>query len=141
MTSQLAFLYSANRRAVVPIEQVIFTSFNARTKARMDSMNDSAYLRWPRTQFWSESYENLWRSEEGDAPADDSTTPSTQVMPRVEKEKVVYLTADTDEELAELREDEVYIIGGIVDHNRYKVFPIPMHRIPSLTQLYTRVYV
>lgn len=41
-----------------------------------------------------------------------------QTAPR---ETVVYLTADSSEELTELKEDETYIIGGIVDHNRYKV--------------------
>jgi hypothetical protein len=35
--------------------------------------------------------------------------------------KLVYLSADAEEELETLKEDEVYIIGGIVDHNRYKV--------------------
>lgn len=34
---------------------------------------------------------------------------------------VVYLTADSEVELSELKEDETYIIGGICDHNRYKV--------------------
>lgn len=34
--------------------------------------------------------------------------------------RVVYLTADGDEELADLRDDEMYVIGGLVDHNRHK---------------------
>jgi len=33
---------------------------------------------------------------------------------------VIYLTADSDSELIELKEGETYIIGGICDHNRYK---------------------
>jgi Trm5-related predicted tRNA methylase len=37
------------------------------------------------------------------------------------KSTIVYLTADSDEELVELKETETYIIGGICDHNRYKV--------------------
>lgn len=36
------------------------------------------------------------------------------------QESVVYLTADAEEELMELKEGETYVIGGIVDRNRYK---------------------
>ncbi|EDK44166.1 hypothetical protein LELG_02345 [Lodderomyces elongisporus NRRL YB-4239] len=36
------------------------------------------------------------------------------------KDKFVYLTADTEEEVEELKPDHTYIIGGIVDRNRYK---------------------
>lgn len=35
--------------------------------------------------------------------------------------KLVYLSADAQEELTTLSEDEIYVIGGIVDRNRYKV--------------------
>ena len=35
--------------------------------------------------------------------------------------RLVYLSADADEELRTLSEDEVYILGGLVDKNRYKV--------------------
>ena len=38
-----------------------------------------------------------------------------------ETHKLVYLSADADDELETLREDEVYIIGGLVDRNRHKV--------------------
>lgn len=36
------------------------------------------------------------------------------------KNQIVYLSADAEETLTELKKDEIYIIGGIVDRNRYK---------------------
>ena len=36
------------------------------------------------------------------------------------KDKIVYLTADSENEVNELKGSEVYIIGGIVDRNRFK---------------------
>lgn len=36
------------------------------------------------------------------------------------RSQVVYLTGDSDNELQELSEDEAYIIGAMVDHNRHK---------------------
>lgn len=52
----------------------------------------------------------------------ETTTRNPEEQPlHVAQDKVVYLTADTEDELTELKPDEVYIIGGICDHNRYKV--------------------
>jgi tRNA (guanine9-N1)-methyltransferase len=38
-----------------------------------------------------------------------------------ETHTLVYLSADAEEEIETLKEDEIYIIGGIVDKNRHKV--------------------
>ena len=35
------------------------------------------------------------------------------------KDKLVYLTADSDTELEDVDPTCIYIIGGLVDHNRY----------------------
>ncbi|CAD8047757.1 unnamed protein product [Paramecium primaurelia] len=37
------------------------------------------------------------------------------------KEDLVYLTGDTEDVIDELNQEEVYIIGGLVDHNRLKL--------------------
>ncbi len=34
-----------------------------------------------------------------------------------EKEKIVFLTADSDEALNSIEEDKVYVVGGISDNN------------------------
>ena len=122
---------------------------NGRTKARMESHNNAAYKRWVGAEWWEEGYERLWlggpTSENGDVRTENATNDEAgkeaesaegaaaevgsnkrsrrkHMQPSsAEKTSVVYLTADTEDELTELKEDETYIIGGIVDHNRYKV--------------------
>ncbi|KAH7343876.1 guanine-1-methyltransferase-domain-containing protein [Rhizoctonia solani] len=46
--------------------------------------------------------------------------PLPQVRSTCARESVVYLTADAEDEILELKEGETYVIGGIVDRNRYK---------------------
>ncbi|KAG7097388.1 hypothetical protein E1B28_004738 [Marasmius oreades] len=111
LTSQLAYMYSGNRNASFPFS-LIYTSLDGRTYDRLEAMSDAAYKRWSQTEWWREGYEKLWI---GSGSAANAENPTSGV-----KEKVVYLTADSDEELAELNSEEIYIIGGIVDHNRYK---------------------
>ena len=144
LCSQLAYTYSANRQASFPFS-LIYTSLNGRTFDRLESMGDAGYKRWTNAKWWSENYSRLWENEdipqldtetvplrstdgEKEDPSVSATTSSkgTQAYPNIIrnntlKSTVVYLTADSEEELSELRPDETYIIGGICDHNRYKV--------------------
>lgn len=107
LSSQLAYTYSVNRRAPCPFEHLLYTSLDGKTLNRLESVGDAGYKRWTGVEWWTESYEKLWDPPDGRTP--------------VERGTVVYLTADSDVELTELKEGETYIIGGIVDHNRYKV--------------------
>ncbi|KAI0089254.1 guanine-1-methyltransferase-domain-containing protein [Irpex rosettiformis] len=135
LTSQLAFTYSANRKAVQPFESVVFTSLEKRTYTRLESIGDAAYRRWHDTEWWEESYERLWTGklnetaehkesvveERKEGEEEGETKTSTPISYQsAAQETVVYLTADSNDELSELREGETYIIGGICDHNRYK---------------------
>ncbi|KAJ6458636.1 guanine-1-methyltransferase-domain-containing protein [Mycena vitilis] len=101
LCSQLAYTYSANRQAQHPFK-LLFTSLDGKTLQRLESTGDASYKRWAHTEWWAEGYERLWEAD-----------------PAV-KDSIVYLTADADDELTELKPDETYVIGGICDHNRYK---------------------
>ncbi|KAI0320281.1 guanine-1-methyltransferase-domain-containing protein [Amylostereum chailletii] len=123
LCSQLAYTYSANRRSSTPFTSLLFTSLNGRTLDRLEAMNKAGYKRWSSTEWWSDNYDHLWTEEAAtEISPDKSTTndPPKATDIKVSQDSVVYLTADTSEELMELKEGETYIIGGICDHNRYK---------------------
>jgi len=54
---------------------------------------------------------------------DDEKADCSQYLSQegIGKESLVYLTADSETLLAELDPSQVYVIGGIVDHNRHKL--------------------
>jgi tRNA (guanine9-N1)-methyltransferase len=95
------------------------TSLSGQTKAKLESIGDS-HTRWEDVTWYEHGYEQLWpQTKENDA---DSSTPDNGPGSEVyERDKFVYLTADSTCELEEFKEGEIYILGGIVDHNRYKV--------------------
>jgi hypothetical protein len=140
LCSQLAYVYSVNRRSPNPFCSLLFTSLNGRTLSRLEKQNDAGYKRWTGTEWWTESYERLWKqsSEEsttgegnssGKTPSEENhakdngngSIPEQLLATPVSRDRVVYLTADSSEVLDELKEGVTYIIGGICDHNRYKV--------------------
>ena len=91
-------------------------------------MNDGAYKRWHSTEWWSDSYESLWQTSDDSTPQNDKPADQTQTTMQ---ESVIYLTADSSDELSELKEGETYIIGGICDHNRYKVRTFAFELYPT----------
>jgi len=136
LCSQLAYTYSTNRNAAYPFS-LVYTSLNGRTLTRLEGMNDAGYKRWVNTEWWHDGYERLWQSrgvpphpegnqtndtDKGEGSAVPSHRPTGEGGRSQQdiQQSVVYLTADSEEELAELKPEETYIIGGICDHNRYK---------------------
>lgn len=101
LSNQITRCYSAKRHSQHEVDLVI-SSFNKRLRQRFEkSIQD--YSKWKGIQF-----------KENNSLA--------ELLPEDETElaKYVYLTADTDEELVDLKEGHTYIIGGIVDKNRHK---------------------
>ncbi|KAJ3895597.1 guanine-1-methyltransferase-domain-containing protein [Lentinula edodes] len=117
LCSQLAYTYSANRNASYPFT-LLCTSLNGRTRDRLEAINDSAYKRWTHTEWWENSYDYLWSSPGASSSTREASL--TQADLDVQKQNIVYLTADSGEEIEELKPGETYIIGALVDRNRYK---------------------
>lgn len=93
MASQLTRCYSANRQAEKQVKLEV-TGFNGRLRKRYEENLGNTHLHWKGVTFSEGEYE----------VGDD----------------VVYLTADTTEEVEVLQPGMRYIVGGIVDRNRYK---------------------
>ncbi|KAJ1974936.1 tRNA (guanine(9)-N(1))-methyltransferase [Dimargaris verticillata] len=95
IVSQVSRCYSinkgANRRA-----RLMATEFHGRAKERFETRM-SGYENWQEFKFESQGYLDLF-----------------------DKDRLVYLTADSDTVLQALDESKVYIIGAFVDKNRHK---------------------
>lgn len=129
LSTQLTRAYATNKRANKYSEiQVI--GFNKRLKERFENgLSNSNHKNWNHFNFIEEP-------AEGDVKEDLMT--SDEYLKQLDPKKTVYLTADTEEELETLEPGMTYIIGGIVDKNRYKdlclnranKFGIPTKKLP-----------
>ncbi|XP_018574257.1 tRNA methyltransferase 10 homolog A [Anoplophora glabripennis] len=90
---QILRVYTLNRRSKAPM-QLHLTSFNGRNKEEMSRHH--GYENWD-INFHSNDY--------------------LKIFP---KEKLVYLTSESDNVMTELEDEKIYIIGGLVDHNSHK---------------------
>ncbi|EFN70800.1 RNA (guanine-9-)-methyltransferase domain-containing protein 2 [Camponotus floridanus] len=93
LTKQILRCYTLNRRAIAPM-QFSLTSFTGRSRADMEKHN--GYEHWD-VNFHTESYINIYP-----------------------KDKIVYLTSESENVIDRLNHEWVYIIGGLVDHNAHK---------------------
>ena len=93
--SQLLRVYTNNRRANRPIP-VHFTGLKEGGKL---------YEKMERNDGWKN-----W----------DVVTHRESFMELFDKEKIIYLTSDSETVLETLEKDAVYVIGGLVDHNHHK---------------------
>ncbi|GLC46359.1 hypothetical protein PLESTB_001766900 [Pleodorina starrii] len=98
LVQQINFSYAANKQAARPTHMLL-TSFKGGLAALANKMI-SGMDKWCVTRT-EQHYAEMFCSPE-------------------DKSSLVYLTADAEEELEELDETKIYVIGGLVDHNRYK---------------------
>ncbi|KPI91434.1 RNA (guanine-9-)-methyltransferase domain-containing protein 2 [Papilio xuthus] len=90
---QILRCYSINRRSETPL-QFHITSLGEKAKSDMSRHN---------------GFEN-WDIEYHEQPY-------TEIFP---KDKLVYLSSESDNVIEKFEEDTYYIIGGLVDHNKHK---------------------
>lgn len=90
---QILRVYTENRRSPTPM-QLHLTNFEGRSKEEMAKHN--GYEHWD-LHMHSQSYLDIFP-----------------------KEKLVYLSSESDNVITEILPDKVYIIGGLVDHNSHK---------------------
>ncbi|XP_011497482.1 PREDICTED: tRNA methyltransferase 10 homolog A [Ceratosolen solmsi marchali] len=93
LIKQILRCYTLNRRAIAPL-QFSLTSFTGKSLDEMGKHN--GYEHWD-VKFCPESYLNIFS-----------------------KDKIMYLTSESENIIEELNNDYVYVIGGLVDHNCQK---------------------
>ena len=152
LAAQLGYLYGVNRSSSHPFSEILFTGagrisgrslgfapphgaaytfpetstsesslFEDRVGQHMELKNRGSWRRWRHVSLIERGgLEALWESG------------------RIDKNDVVYLTADTDCTIEALEPGKTYVIGGIVDRNRYKhlcakkaeALGLPVARLP-----------
>ncbi|CAK9782150.1 hypothetical protein CC85DRAFT_312434 [Cutaneotrichosporon oleaginosum] len=134
MVSQLTYVYAANRTAKFPVSSVLHTSFSPESSPRLwEKLGRAQWHRWNRMHFWAGGVDTLSATMKEHVEKEQDPAPqkkpgevasvedlSDPHLPFPASRQLVYLSADAEEELTTLSEDEVYIIGGIVDRNRHK---------------------
>ncbi|XP_014471697.1 PREDICTED: tRNA methyltransferase 10 homolog A [Dinoponera quadriceps] len=93
LTKQILRCYALNRRATAPL-QFSLSSFTGKSRDDMEKHN--GYEHWD-VSFHTKSYINVYP-----------------------KDKIIYLTSESENVIEHLDHDCIYVIGGLVDHNSHK---------------------
>ena len=108
LAQQLCYCTNVNKQLATPMN-LIFTGIGEQLLHRLETNN---YQNWAIQAFSGDDSSYL------DAKPVQSIYNTTDDG-RIDKSKLVYLTADSKNDIKELDPEDVYIIGGIVDRNRY----------------------
>lgn len=115
-SKQLLRVYTLNRRAPKPMP-VYFCGMKPDTQMYKIFEKNDGFQHWDVSKGIINSINTFLYSPSFHLQV--KITPDTY-LEEFPKEKIVYLTSDSENVLNELSQDDVYIIGGLVDHNRYK---------------------
>lgn len=125
IAAQITRCYSENRKAMYrPI--LSLSSFHGRIKARFETALRNAHTQWGNVRVEEADFAEVaqeaksWMLEMSGPGLSDCSALAAHKSDASEDGEIVYLTADSDETLDELRPHSTYIIGGIVDRNRHK---------------------
>lgn len=92
---QLLWVYTINRKSEMPVH-LYYTGLKNGSRVQAALNKNDGYQNWD-VKISSELYLNLF-----------------------DNDKIIYLTSDSDNVLTELNDSNIYIIGGLVDHNHHK---------------------
>ncbi|ODQ46866.1 hypothetical protein PICMEDRAFT_22851, partial [Pichia membranifaciens NRRL Y-2026] len=112
LSSQITRAYSSNRQAmdIAPAAKLVISGLDKRLKQRFESVLPD-YQKWDPecAQFKETSLQTVLDRWNGDNSVGDQ-----------DYSNVVYLSADTEDVITELKAGEIYVVGGIVDKGRHK---------------------
>ncbi len=119
LVQQVLYSYGANRKAATPW-QIFLTSLQPESVQAAQLNKLSGFRSWAGVTAHAEDYLTLatppGAAAAGTATGDEGGTRPTCLFA---KERLVYLTADSPNEIDRIVPGDVYILGGIVDRNRY----------------------
>ena len=93
---------------------LIFTGIDTQLEA---CLKQNMYENWPIQHFEKVSY--LDANPVKSVYNADEVCEGNESGAKIDKKRFVYLTADSENTIKELDPQDVYIIGGLVDRNRY----------------------
>ena len=105
MASQIAYCHNTNKKQAQPCHIQVL-GLGPKLRAKLDKYNISA---------WGVTYSDTNFLDYYMNEAEDKEKA---------KKSLVYLTADSENLLKKLDNKKVYVIGGLVDHNRHKLLTL-----------------